>query len=164
MGVNDENAAAFERHLTLSLSNSTPPAQPTPFEAPSPVAPQVAPTDLTAILAPQTNPQANVPPINPQSYAPPPRAPKDRSVALILEILPGLFGLLGFGWLYSGNTNTGIVWLGGMLVWDLIAIVVGIVTAGFGCLCTLPISVSLLVVSAFMLNTYTKQHPELFGS
>jgi len=33
---------------------------------------------------------------------------KDRNIALILEILPGLFGLVGFGWIYSNKTDTGI--------------------------------------------------------
>jgi len=90
-------------------------------------------------------------------------SPKDRSIALILEILPGLFGLLGFGWIYSGNTNTGIMWLIGVLVWDVFAIIIDVITGGFGCFCTLPVNIILVAVSASSLNTYTKQHPELFG-
>ena len=97
----------------------------------------------------------------PSSYAP--RPAKDRSIALILEILPGLFGFLGFGWIYSGNTNTGIAWLIGVLVWDAIAALVAVLTAGFGCFCTVPIHLALIALSASSLNTYTKQHPELFG-
>jgi hypothetical protein len=89
---------------------------------------------------------------------------KDRSIALILEILPGLFGLFGFGWIYSGNTNTGILWLVGVLVWDFFAFFLVSLTAGFGCLLTLPVNIILVVVSATSLNTYTKQHPELFGA
>jgi hypothetical protein len=88
---------------------------------------------------------------------------KDRSIALILEILPGFFGLLGFGWIYSDNTNTGIMWLVGVLVWDVIAITISILTAGFGCFCTVPINLMLVAISASTLNNYTKQRPELFG-
>lgn len=91
------------------------------------------------------------------------RPPKDRSIALILEILPGLFGLLGFGWIYSENINTGIMWLVSVLVWDAIAIFISVLTGGFGCFCTLPINVALIAISASSLNSYTKQHPELFG-
>ncbi len=91
------------------------------------------------------------------------RPAKDRSIALILEILPGLFGFLGFGWIYSGNTNTGIGWLVGFFVWDVIAIVIIAATAGFGCFVTVPVSLAIVALSASSLNTYTKQHPELFG-
>lgn len=106
-------------------------------------------------------------PAIPQQPYPPPvyaaRPPKDRSVALILEILPGLFGFLGFGWIYSGNTQTGILWLAGLLMWTIAAVIIDVVTAGFGCLCTLPISLALIAISVSNLNTYIKNHPELFG-
>lgn len=91
------------------------------------------------------------------------RPPKDRSIALILEILPGLFGLLGFGWIYSDNVNTGIMWLIGVLVWDIAAVFISVLTAGFGCICTVPINLMLVAISASSLNAYTKEHPELFG-
>lgn len=97
------------------------------------------------------------------SYGYAARSPKERSTALILEILPGLFGLLGFGWIYAGNTNRGLAWLIGVLVWDVVAVVLAVVTIGFGLLCTIPINWALIAISASTLNTYTKQHPELFG-
>jgi hypothetical protein len=49
----------------------------------------------------------------------PPRPLKDRSIAIILEILPGLFGILGIGWIYSGKTGTGLAWLIGYLIWSI---------------------------------------------
>ncbi len=100
-------------------------------------------------------------PSNSQNYAP--RPPKDKSIALILEILPGLFGLLGFGWIYSGQTTMGILWLGGTIVWDIIAILVVTFTGGFGCFCTIPVNIVLIAISAMLLNSHIKQHPELFG-
>jgi hypothetical protein len=84
-------------------------------------------------------------------------------VALILEILPGLFGFLGFGWIYSNQTNTGVMWLVGMLVWSLIALAIVLLTAGFGCFCTAPVNLALIVISATQLNSHIKQHPDLFG-
>jgi hypothetical protein len=101
-------------------------------------------------------PQTNQP-----NYAQNP--PKDRGLALIFEILPGLFGLLGFGWIYSGNTNTGIIWLVGMLVWVVVAFFIILFTIGLGFFCVAPIHIALIAVSAYQLHTYTKAHPELFG-
>lgn len=101
-----------------------------------------------------------------QPYTPPPyapRPPKDKSVALILEILPALFGIFGIGWIYSGQTTTGIMWLVGMLVWGIIAITVTAFTGGFACFCIVPLNIGLLAFSAIMLNSHIKQHPELFG-
>lgn len=91
------------------------------------------------------------------------RPPKDRSNAMLLEILPGIFGFLGFGWIYSGNTNTGIAWLIGYLVWNFIATIIILVTSGCGCFLTLPVNVVLIILSTSSLKTYIKKHPELFG-
>jgi hypothetical protein len=110
---------------------------------------------------PPSVPQPNYPPTYPSGYAP--RPPKDRSIALILELLPGLFGLLGFGWIYSGETGRGIVWLGGMFVWSIIAIGIAVLTGGLSCFCTFPVSISLIAISVASLSSYTRQRPELFG-
>jgi hypothetical protein len=93
-----------------------------------------------------------------------PKPPKDRSVALILEILPGLFGFLGFGWIYSGNTGTGIAWLLGFLFWDVMTVIISVITGGFALLCTIPISLTCIAISASTLNGYTKRNPRLFGA
>ena len=96
-----------------------------------------------------------------QTYAQ--RPPKDRSIALILEILPGLFGFLGIGWIYSGNTTAGVIWLIGFLIWTAMATLISVLTGGIGIICWLPISIALITVSAVTLNNYTKKHPDLFG-
>jgi len=91
------------------------------------------------------------------------RSPKDRSIALILEILPGMFGFLGMGWIYSGENNKGIMFLIGFLAWHfLVVLPVSLITAG-GALCiTIPIDLVIIGVSASSLNSHTQQHPELF--
>jgi hypothetical protein len=90
------------------------------------------------------------------------RPAKDRSIALILEILPGLFGFLGFGWIYSGNTSTGVTWLVCVLIWNIGATLGVLVTGGFGCFIAVPVNLVLIAISASSLNTYIKQNPELF--
>jgi hypothetical protein len=94
-------------------------------------------------------------------YAPKP--PKDRSLALILEIIPALFGLYGIGWIYSGNTGVGIAWLLGVLLWEVIATVIAVLSGFLACFCVVPINLALLAITAISLNNYTKRHPELFG-
>ena len=88
---------------------------------------------------------------------------KERSTAMLLEILPGLFGIYGIGWIYGNNTTTGLILLIGGLVWLAIAVVIDIITVGFGVCFTLPINIIVIVVSAIMLNKYTQEHPELFS-
>jgi hypothetical protein len=108
-------------------------------------------------------PPVSVAPVqSPYGYAPQ-VASKDRSTATILEVLPGLFGFLGFGWIYAGNTSTGIALLIGFFVWSVIAGIISVLTAGIGAICWLPISIGCIVFSTIRLNAYTKQHPELFG-
>jgi hypothetical protein len=103
------------------------------------------------------------PPVAPYQPVYVPRPLKDRSIALILEILPALFGIFGIGWIYAGNTSTGIIWLIGVLIWDVVAGLINILTGGFGCFCTLPVGLVLIALSVSSLNSYTKQHTELFG-
>jgi len=91
------------------------------------------------------------------------RPPKDGGIAFCLEILPGLAGLFGIGWIYSGNTSTGVILLAGGIFWFLIIVVAAFITASAACLCTVPLSLVGTAISSVMLNNYTKQHPELFG-
>ena len=119
--------------------------------------------------SPVYNPQPNYPAQPAPQYQNPtypvfaPRPPKDRSVAIILEILPGLFGFLGFGWMYAGNIAAGAIWLICFLLWTFVAVVIDVLTAGFGVCLTLPVSIVLIIISTVSLNSYTKQHQELFG-
>jgi hypothetical protein len=87
---------------------------------------------------------------------------KEKSNALILEVLLGLFGISGIGWLYAGQNGMGLAWLIGMLVWMGISVVVGIFTVGFGCICTVPINLLIVGASAMMLNQHMQNHPDQF--
>lgn len=106
---------------------------------------------------------SNLPNMPPVYQYPPVRNTKDRSLAIILEVLPGLFGFLGFGWIYAGNTSTGLIWLIGFLIWTIIATVISVFTGGIGVICWLPISIGCIIISSTSLNSYTKKHTELFG-
>jgi TM2 domain-containing membrane protein YozV len=63
---------------------------------------------------------------------------KDKAIAYILEIV-----LLGLGWIYAGETGTGIAILASWLIVGLgLGITVDFVTGGLGCLCTGPLSIA----------------------
>ncbi len=82
----------------------------------------------------------------------------------MLEILPGLFGILGIGWIYSGKTGTGIAWLIGYLIWVGIAILAAVFSGTLACFCTVPINLVCVGISAYSLNNYVKNNPQLFGA
>jgi ribosomal protein L40E len=89
---------------------------------------------------------------------------KDRTTALLLEILPAFVGVFGIGWIYSGNTTAGVLLMVGMLVWDVLGVLGSIATLGVGCFCFVPINLVVMGISAYFLNEHTRQHPELFGA
>ncbi len=78
---------------------------------------------------------------------------KSKSTALVLEIVAGLFGFLGIGWIYAGETQKGILILLGNFVLQGLVLVF---TLFFGVICTIPISAG---ISAYLLNEHIKKSP-----
>ncbi|HSH03597.1 MAG TPA: hypothetical protein VLL52_13840 [Anaerolineae bacterium] len=90
----------------------------------------------------------------------------DPAIAIILEIVGGLVGLFGLGWIYAGDRDTGLVFLlGGLLVLWGGGTVMGVglfalsvVTLGIGsflylCYCFVPlIVIGFIAYSAMNLN------------
>jgi len=88
---------------------------------------------------------------------------KDRSIAIILELLPGFFAFLGIGWIYVGQTTTGVTVLVVDLLFNIVFTIIGVVTAGISLCLTAPLQLAAIGVSTYLLHQYTKKHPELFG-
>ena len=88
---------------------------------------------------------------------------RDRTIALILELLPGFFGFLGFGWIYAGNFGVGLVILSSYLVGATLLVLLDILSGGFCCFVTVPIQVGAVALSAVQLNAYIKTRGDLFG-
>lgn len=83
---------------------------------------------------------------------------KDKAIAYVLEIL-----LLGLGWIYVGETGTGIAILVSWIVLGLmIGIPVDIATGGLGCLCTGPLAILAYVLSLTQLSKYMKARADVF--
>jgi hypothetical protein len=75
-------------------------------------------------------------------YSQPQVAPKDPTIALLLELI-GLVGFLGIGHMYAGKTNRGIGLLVGWILynvigWWFIFPVLTVATCGIGCLLAIP--------------------------
>ena len=128
--------------------------EPSPFVKPEP--PEPIATNVTVVPVPVSEPLT---PSKVNLDTP----KKNRSLAIILEVVPGLFGFLGIGWIYSGFTGAGIAWLVGFLIWNMIALVICIFTVGVGCLCTLPVNLVVLIASVMALNSQIQNHSEQFN-
>lgn len=80
-------------------------------------------------------------------------APRSNSgVAIVLEVIAGLFGFFGIGWLISGYTTTGLLLLVGGIIWDVVGGLLSVTTLGFGFLCMGVVNIIVVVVSAIALN------------
>jgi hypothetical protein len=112
---------------------------------------------LGPVAVPQTTPEVTPAPV----YQAPPaqgQPTKDKAIAYVLEIL-----LLGLGWIYAGETGTGIAIL---VSWIVVGLVVGvtvdIATGGFACLCTGPLAILAYVLSLTRLSKYMNSRPHVF--
>ena len=156
-------------NLKQSPAQSEPNLAPPPPKSSQSYQPDVFYQPPKAAVSPNYQPEQ--PPEPYDTYTPqqagsssyPPRPLKDRNLAMILEILPGLFGFLGFGWIYSGNTSTGTIILIGFLFWSFMTGFIAVLTVGFSLLCTLPLSLLAIILSTVTLNNHIKSKPELFG-
>jgi hypothetical protein len=90
--------------------------------------------------------------------------PKNKHRAFLLEILPGLIGILGIGWITAGNRRTGFFWLIGAIVWDLFTVGATIFTQGTAIYATLPIYYLMLVMSVISLNGFMSHNQDIFGA
>jgi TM2 domain-containing membrane protein YozV len=115
--------------------------------------PYPVPTPAQPVAAPQPGPYPG--------YAP--RPSKSRGLALVLEIIFGLFGLLGIGWIYAGNLGTGLVFMFVYLGLAFTFIIADVVTSGVCCLVTAPIQLIIVLLSIVMLNGYINKRTDLFG-
>lgn len=145
--------------ITCGTPLSTAPAYET---APMPPAPAVPEPPAPEPYAPSPAPE---PAAAASAYAATANAtPKDRTTALLLEILPTFVGVFGIGWIYGGNPTVGVLLMVGMFIWEVLAVIGSIVTLGLGCFCFVPINLVVMGVSAYFLNEYMQQRPGLFGA
>jgi len=79
------------------------------------------------------------------------------TIAMIIEIVFGLFFVMGVGWLYVGNVAVFVTVLLGY--WLLVGIEVTLTIFSFGCLACLfyPLNIVLVIVSGVRARDYVRQ-------
>lgn len=87
---------------------------------------------------------------------------KNRGTALVLEIVPALFGFFGIGWIYAGEAGNGLILMFGMFIWTAIQTALAIVTGTSSLCITIPITVLVLIISAASLSSFAEKHTERF--
>ena len=76
------------------------------------------------------------------------------TTSLWLEVIFGLFSLLGLGHVYSGRTLLGIGLMVGWWVYIIVAGFLSTITAGFGLCLFIPIYIAVPIISGIQARTY----------
>lgn len=105
--------------------------------------------------------QLPVPAAQPYGYHVP--APKDRIMAVGMEVVGGLFGFLGVGWIYAGQTGVGVTLMLGYWLFICVQAGIAMMSMAASLLCTVPVTLTIIGISAYMLYNHTRSHPEEFG-
>lgn len=77
---------------------------------------------------------------------------RNRAAVLALEIVPGLFGILGLGWLFAGFGMRGVLLILLTLIAFVLSCAVLSITAGAGLFCVIPLHLVIMGVSAWKLH------------
>lgn len=139
-----ESAAAAAAAATVAASSFRPmetaPMPPPSFEPPPPMPEASIPVADRPVGADDV--ASSIPRYQPQIV----EERKDPSTGFLLELIPGLFGFLGIGYLYAGRTNDGIIRLAAFLIYNLLAwtaiAVLSIIVVG---LCLIPVQLAIQI-------------------
>jgi hypothetical protein len=86
-----------------------------------------------------------------------PEVQSTATIALVLELVFGLFGALGLGNIYAKRTGLGIAIMLGWWVYLAVAIGVTLATVGIAGLCFGPIGLAIPIISGVMVRSYALQ-------
>ncbi len=82
------------------------------------------------------------------------------NTALILEIIFGIFGLLGIGHVYTNRTALGIGLMVGWWIYIVIAATISSLTLGIAACIFVPLSLVIPIISGVQARTYARQNVE----
>lgn len=96
-------------------------------------------------------------PFYPQPAVYPPEVEGAANTALALEIIFGLFGILGVGHAFAGRISLAIKLFAGWFVYGLVATLMLFLTVGFASCLILPIHIAVPVISGIQARKYVQQ-------
>ena len=111
---------------------------------------------LVAEAAPFSAPQQPLPPMS--SFVSSFPAAPDANTAFLLELILGLFGLMGVGWMYAGQVVVGVALLVGWFVVIGLGLGGSILTACLGLCLWIPIHIAGPIISAIILRKQLLQN------
>ncbi len=77
-------------------------------------------------------------------------------IAMVVEILFGLFGILGVGWLYAGNFLVATLTFLGFLILVFIEAVVLVSTIGIAACVIIPLNLAISIISGVRCRDYVR--------
>ncbi|NLF64053.1 MAG: hypothetical protein GX579_05565 [Chloroflexi bacterium] len=80
----------------------------------------------------------------------------DDTIAMVLEIVFGLFGILGLGWFYAGNLAVGIAAFVGFYILVMAELAVGIASFGLAACLIVPINLVAVIFSGLKARDYVR--------
>ena len=86
----------------------------------------------------------------------PVRSDSSDTIAMIIEIVFGLFGILGMGWLYAGNLAMAIGAFIGFVILVFIELAIITVTAGLAVCLIAPLNLVITIVSGLRARDYVR--------
>lgn len=86
------------------------------------------------------------------------RADDKGTNALILEILFGIFGILGVGHIYANRVGFGLALMVGYWVYGFVAFFLSSITAGLGVCLFLPLSLAIVIFSGIKARDYLREY------
>ena len=78
------------------------------------------------------------------------------SIALIVEILFGFFGVLGIGWFYAGNLAIGAAALIGYFLLIILESLLIVFTGGLAACLIIPVNLAVVIISGFKARDYVR--------
>ena len=78
------------------------------------------------------------------------------TIALIIEIVFGFFGILGMGWLYAGNISIAVLAFVGFAILVFIEAAIATGTLGLALCLIIPFNLVIAAVSAFRVRDYVR--------
>ena len=84
------------------------------------------------------------------------RSDSSDTIAMVIEIIFGIFGILGMGWLYAGNIGISLLVFIGFAVVVFVEALVATATLGIAACIIVPLNIAVAVISGLRARDYVR--------